>query len=81
MFDATFSSRTTRDWLRDQAKAAVRLQVVELEADHNRMAKRLKTRDQSEAELSDARLEDLEKLSAAYEPPKRVTNFDQSVQQ
>ena len=73
VLDATFSSRTKRDWLRDHcAKAGVRLQLVELEADHNEIAKRLKARDQSEAELSDARLEDLEKLRAAYEPPNEL---------
>jgi aminoglycoside phosphotransferase family enzyme/predicted kinase len=73
VLDATFSSRTKRDWLRDQcAKAGVRLEVVELEADHNEIAKRLKARDQSDAELSDARLEDLEKLSGAYDPPSEL---------
>ena len=74
VLDATFSSRKRRDWLRDQcARAGVRLQFVELEADHQEIAKRLKARDRSEAEQSDARLEDLEKLSAAYEPPNELS--------
>jgi aminoglycoside phosphotransferase family enzyme/gluconate kinase len=73
VLDATFSSRTKRDWLRDQcARAGIRLQVIELEADRNEIARRLKARGQSETELSDARLEDLEKLSAAYDPPSEL---------
>ena len=76
VLDATFSSRTKRDCLRDQcAKAGVRLQVVELEADHDEIAKRLKARDKSETELSDARLEDLGKLSAGYEAPCEVADL------
>jgi aminoglycoside phosphotransferase family enzyme/predicted kinase len=73
VLDATFSRRTNRDWLREQcARAGIRLQVVELEADHNEIAKRLKARDRNQAEVSDARLEDLEKLSDAYEPPNEL---------
>jgi hypothetical protein len=59
------------------------LQFIELQADRNEIGKRLKARDESAAELSDARLEDLEKLSAAYQPPNeipsliRVNNSDQ----
>lgn len=73
VLDATFSNRTKRDWLRDEcAKAGIRLQVIELEANRNEIAKRLKARYESAAELSDARLEDLEKLSAAYDAPSEL---------
>jgi predicted kinase len=84
VLDATFSSQTKRSWLRGEcARAGVRLQFIELQADRNEIGKRLKARDESAAELSDARLEDLEKLSAAYQPPNeipsliRVNNSDQ----
>jgi len=70
ILDATFSSRANRDFLRDQcAKADVHLQVIELEAQPETIKNRLRTRDHSASEISDARLEDVEKLTAAYEPP------------
>jgi predicted kinase len=73
VLDATFSSRKRRDCLRDKCiRAGIRLQVIELEADNNAIAMRLKERDENASELSDARLEDLEKLSAAYEPPDEL---------
>jgi predicted kinase len=70
ILDATFSSRVKRDYLRDEcAKAHVHLQVVELEAEKDEIANRLKTRGRAAEEISDARVEDLEALTAAYEPP------------
>ena len=51
------------------AKAHVRLQIIELETEQEEVAHRLKARATSTEEISDARLEDLEKLSAEYEPP------------
>jgi uncharacterized protein len=70
ILDATFSRRTKREYLRNEcAKAHVRLQVVELDTDKEEIAKRLKARGRNTEETSDARLEDFEKLSAAYEPP------------
>ena len=48
------------------------LQVIELDVDRATIASRLKARDQSAGEISDARLEDLEKLTAAYEPPSEL---------
>ena len=73
VLDATFSSRRRRDCLRDQCnRAGIRLQVIELEADRNAIATRLKQRDENAVELSDARLEDLEKLSAGFEPPDEL---------
>ncbi|HTG52422.1 MAG TPA: AAA family ATPase, partial [Candidatus Tectomicrobia bacterium] len=73
VLDATFSKRRRRDCLRDKCiEAGIRLQVIELEADRNAIARRLEERDEKAAELSDARLEDLEKLSATYEPPDEL---------
>ena len=74
ILDATFSSRAKRDYLRAEcAKAHVHLQVVELEAEKDEIAKRLRARGTIAGELSDARLEDLETLTAAYEPPLELT--------
>jgi uncharacterized protein len=68
ILDATFATRTLRRLLRDECKkAAVRLQVVEVRADFETIRSRLKARDQSASEISDARLEEFEKLSATYE--------------
>jgi len=71
--DATFATRALRRFLQDECKKAnVRLQFVEVNADPATIRSRLKARDQSAAEISDARLEDLEKLSATYEPPSEL---------
>jgi uncharacterized protein len=73
VLDATFSNRANRDFLREQCtNAGVRLQVVELNVALGKIKKRLKARDNSAAETSDARLEDFEKLNAAYKPPSEL---------
>jgi len=73
ILDATFSSRVNRQLLREQcAKRGVWLQVVELEASKNEIMSRLRARDQSGHEISDARLEDFEKLDAIYESPSEL---------
>ncbi len=73
ILDATFSTRALRKFLCDNCrKANVSYQFVELEADPNEIKKRLKARDQKTAETSDARLEDFQKLSAAYEAPSEL---------
>ena len=70
ILDATFSTRALRKFLCDNCrKANVSYQFVELEADPNEIKKRLKARDEKTVETSDARLEDFQKLSAAYEAP------------
>jgi aminoglycoside phosphotransferase family enzyme/predicted kinase len=70
ILDATFSTRALRKSLNDECnKAKVPFQFVELEVDPNEIKKRLKGRDEKTAEASDARFEDFENLSAAYEPP------------
>lgn len=51
------------------AKSRVLVQVIELETDQEEIAHRLKARAKGTEEISDARLEDLEKLSTGYEPP------------
>jgi aminoglycoside phosphotransferase family enzyme/predicted kinase len=71
VLDATFSSRANRKFLR-KACSNVRLQFVELDTDSGKIESRLKARDWSASEISDARLEDLEKLNAAYEPPSEL---------
>jgi predicted kinase len=75
ILDATFSSRKQRDLLRDRcAKSRVRLQFVELDVDLATVERRLKARDHTSAEISDARFQDLEKLNAAYEPPAELAS-------
>ena len=70
ILDATFSTRALRQFLCERcADANVRLQVVELEVALEEIESRLKARGDKAAEISDARLEDLAKLNAAYEPP------------
>jgi predicted kinase len=68
ILDATFSRRADREFLRE-ASRNVRLEVLEVDADNTRIEERLRAREQSVGEISDARLEDVEKLNAAYEPP------------
>jgi predicted kinase len=73
ILDATFSSRANRDVLRNECeKTHVRFQVVELDADRSIVERRLRSRNEASKEVSDARLEDLEKLNAAYEPPSEL---------
>jgi uncharacterized protein len=73
ILDATLSSRAKRDYLRDEcAKAHVPLQVVELDTEKEEIANRLRARNATAGEMSDARLEDLDRLSAAYEPPAEL---------
>lgn len=70
VLDATFSKRARREMLRQACrKADVRCQVIELEAGASEIARRLEARAGQSGEISDARLEDLQKLAAAYEPP------------
>jgi len=70
VLDATFSSRAHRELLcKECENARVGFQFVELDVDLREMERRLRARNKSTGEISDARLEDLEKLNAAYEPP------------
>ncbi len=73
ILDATFSTRALRKFLRDECtRANVPIQFIELEVGPDEIKKRLKLRDGKTAEASDARLEDFEKLSVAYEPPSEL---------
>jgi uncharacterized protein len=76
VFDATFSSHRKRERLRNQcAKTGIHLQEIELAADREEIQRRLKARGKTAAEVSDARLEDFEKLSAGYEAPSEVADL------
>jgi uncharacterized protein len=73
ILDATFSTRALREFLRHECeKANVQVQFVELEVDPEEIKKRLKSRDEETAEISDARPEDFEKLYSSYEPPSEL---------
>lgn len=73
ILDATFSTRALRKFLRDECKKAdLPIQFIELEVDPNEVKNRLELRDEKTAETSDARLEDFEKLNAAYQPPSEL---------
>jgi uncharacterized protein len=75
ILDATFSTPALRKFLRDECKrASLPFQFVELEVDPGEIKERLKARDESAAEISDARLEDFDKLSAAYQPPSELAH-------
>jgi len=73
VLDATFSSRAHREFLCKECEHAhVGLQFVELDVDLGEIERRLRARNESTGEISDARLEDLEKLNTAYEPPSEL---------
>lgn len=75
VLDATFSSRAHREFLcKECENARVGLQFVELNVDLREMECRLSARNESSGEISDARLEDLEKLNAGYEPPSELAS-------
>jgi uncharacterized protein len=70
VLDATFSSSSARDVLRREcARTGTRLQVIELEADRETIETRLRAREKSAADVSDARLEDFENLNTRYVTP------------
>jgi aminoglycoside phosphotransferase family enzyme/predicted kinase len=70
ILDATFGKRDQRELLREKlAAAGIRHRFVEITASDEEVIARLRRRDDSEAEVSDARLEDFEMLTAGYEPP------------
>lgn len=76
VLDATFGSRAKRIFLRDHCtQAGIQLQVLEVQADQDEIVARLAAREKSTSEISDARLEDLEKLSAVYQPPSEFPDM------
>jgi uncharacterized protein len=70
ILDATFGRRAQRESLRQALEAAgLRCRFAETTASDEEIKTRLRRRDKSEKEISDARLEDFEMLTANYEPP------------
>ena len=70
ILDATFGKPGQRELLRARlAAAGIQQRFVQLEASDNEITERLRHREQSETEVSDARLQDFEMLSAAYDRP------------
>lgn len=68
ILDATFGKREQRETLRQMlAAAGVCHRFVEITASDEEIVARLRRRDESETEVSDARLEDFELLTANYE--------------
>ena len=73
ILDATFSTHALRKFLGDECKKAnVPFQFVELAVEPSEVKKRLSSRDEKSTEVSDARLEDFDKLAATYEPPSEL---------
>jgi uncharacterized protein len=73
ILDATFSRKTQREALTSQCeKAGVVCQIIELQTSERQIIERLKRRDQSAGEVSDARIDDFTKLTAAYEAPQEI---------
>lgn len=71
--DATFSKREHRDALKKlMAAEGGAVRWIEAHASEAVVCERLKERDQDDAVVSDARLEDCKHLSAGYEPPHEL---------
>jgi len=76
ILDATFGKRVQRDLLREKlAAAGIRHRFVEITASDEEITARLRRREESNAEISDARLEDFARLTANYEPPVAVEEY------
>jgi uncharacterized protein len=70
ILDATFGKSRQRELLGERlAAAGIPQRFIELEASDDEITERLTHREQSETEVSDARLQDFEMLSAAYDRP------------
>ncbi|HWM25266.1 MAG TPA: AAA family ATPase [Chthoniobacterales bacterium] len=70
IIDATFGQPKQRALLRERlAAAGIQERFLVLDASDNEITERLRHREQSKTEVSDARLEDFEMLSAAYDRP------------
>lgn len=73
--DATFNKQEFRQLLQDCFKGkAISLLFVEVQASDEAIYERLKARNTAENVISDARLEDFEKLAASYTSPSEM-NF------
>jgi aminoglycoside phosphotransferase family enzyme/predicted kinase len=70
ILDATFGDHRYRDRLRNKLQAiGVRFLFVEAQASDSVVRRRLRERETSAGEISDARIEDFQALSDSYEPP------------
>jgi predicted kinase len=70
ILDATFGKLKQREMLRERlAVAGMQHRFIILNTSDREIIERLRRRDQSKTEISDARLEDFEMLSTAYERP------------
>lgn len=77
ILDATFGKRAHREQLRARmGELGFALRFVEAQADDETVKSRLRDRDGRNDEISDARLEDFELLSHAYEPPSMLEGTD-----
>jgi aminoglycoside phosphotransferase family enzyme/predicted kinase len=73
ILDATFSRRNGREKMRDMLGSAdIDFIFIENRAKDETIAQRLKQREDKNEVVSDARLEDFEHLSSAYEPPEEI---------
>jgi len=80
ILDATFGKFGQRELLRERlAVAGMQHRFILLNASDHEIIERLRHREQSETEVSDARLEDFEMLSAAYERPDIGENGTQVI--
>jgi len=75
ILDATFSSRSRRRELLELLNSMdANYMFIETQASDETIMSRLKARDKATDTVSDARLEDFEKLSASYESPDELSN-------
>lgn len=75
ILDATFSRRAERDRLREQlAQAGVTHVFIETQAAAETVKQRLIRRVEKTAVVSDARIEDFDKLAHAYAPPHELSD-------
>lgn len=73
ILDATFSRQKYRSRLESELKSpGANICFIEANAPKNILRKRLKEREQQNDIISDARLEDFEKLYQLYEPPDEI---------
>jgi predicted kinase len=78
ILDATFSKLAHRIALKNLvASEGCDIRWIEAHASESVVCERLKERDQDEAVVSDARLEDYKRLSADYEPPLELLPSEQ----
>lgn len=73
ILDATFNSVSSRNQLQEIAKEMdSRLLLVEARASDEVIRQRLRDREQQQGVVSDARLEDFDKLNERYQPPEEI---------